>query len=190
MSVPGGRLIALSLSALLVAVPANTLACTPVPPPPPPESQQAWESDEQFAARVMAHNLEQQFNSDLLKARVSGYQEGYEAGLWELAPVVVLAEVIEKGETALDSSRFGAMPQVTLKVVKVARGSPSDNRFTITYAGIGSCGPVGMVSVAQGNVGDIFALFARTSDLGMQSVIAGYARREAKSARTRQLFEN
>jgi hypothetical protein len=180
---------------LLWAAPALLAAsATPDPdcelmPPTPPGPQESWETDEYYRSRVLAWEFQQKYLEDLATARRSGLREGFEMGLWELAPTIVLAEIVAKGETSPGESMFGVMPQVTLRVKTIAKGTARDGDFKFTYSGLTQCGPIGHVSIVDGEVGDHFILFSRDADLSMNSVIVGYSREQVKSQRSKTLFE-
>lgn len=183
------RRLFLAIPLLIMATVATSAHACSIPPPAVPPEQQPGESVVEFEARLAAFHFSQLRGKELRAARLAAYQEGYERALWDSAPVAVLAQIIEKGESSAEESPFGAMPEVTLRVVETAKGFVSLRPFKLTYEGVTSCGPVGLVSVVDGEVGEQFVLFASGRDLGMESVIAGYSQSEARNGRTKFLFE-
>lgn len=130
----------------------NAAAC---PPPPPPPPQDLGETDESYAARVVAfHTAQEEQHQAWLHAR--------QVRLWDESDSVFLARIERVRPTELYS--WGDVQRVTLRPVRDAaplKGRRYTNTFRLGFTEATSCGPLPSFEAISGNVGDTYVVFVQ-----------------------------
>ena len=182
-------LVVPALAVLLLAETAS--ACPPPPPPPRPPAPIENETPAAYEERVAQFEAEQKLQNRLTEARWEGYREGWESAARANAAQIVLVEVVKLGAAELkraDGSVYGGSPEPTLQVIARADQIEPGQKFTVRYNGLTSCGPTGPLNLVQSKLGDRFLVFAGAGELGMETLIAGYAESELLASHNKSMF--
>ena len=78
--------------------------------------------------------------------------------------------------------------RVRLEILQIVRGNVRPTDFWLTYRGFTSCGPIGAMDVVDGEVGDVFVIYARLGRLSSQTVLQGYSATTATTWESQQIL--
>ena len=139
----------IALAAAFALFSANTAhAC--MPPPPPPQEQ--GESDDAYAARVVAWQAAR-------AAEDAQWRHNNQLRLWDNADSVFIARIVRVQPH--EAPMYGDSQRVTLRSIRVLKGRRYTNRFTLQYTDGTSCGPLPAFDAITGHVGDTYVVYVR-----------------------------